>query len=163
MTHCQLHSYEDYGLLYFHSAILNAWFPFAEPSWFRMAAGAPTVTSIFQTAGRNKSRRAGVCLPTALAPLKWSEVKSLSRVQLFTTPWTVAYQAPLSMRFSRQESWSGLPLPTPNIAQYSSLKFIKSIIAMRGSQFIRKAVYLFEDMKLKINFNFLINNLGKIG
>ena len=113
MTHCQLHSYEDYGLLYFHSAILNAWFPFAEPSWFRMAAGAPTVTSIFQTAGRNKSRRAGVCLPTALAPLKWSEVKSLSRVQLFATPWTVAYQAPLSMRFSRQESWSGLPFPSP--------------------------------------------------
>lgn len=35
-----------------------------------MAAGAPTVTSIFQTAGRSKSRRAGVCLPTTLAPLK---------------------------------------------------------------------------------------------
>ena len=36
-----------------------------------------------------------------------------SRVQLFVTPWTVAYQAPLSMRFSRQEYWSGLPFPTP--------------------------------------------------
>ena len=33
--------------------------------------------------------------------------------QLFLTPWTVAYQAPLSMGFSRQEYWSGLPLPTP--------------------------------------------------
>ena len=44
---------------------------------------------------------------------KPNEVKSLSRVQLFATPWTVAYQAPLSMGFSRQEYWSGLPLPSP--------------------------------------------------
>ena len=40
-------------------------------------------------------------------------VKSLSRVQLFTTLWTVAYQAPPSMGFSRQEYWSGLPFPSP--------------------------------------------------
>ena len=39
--------------------------------------------------------------------------QSLSRVQLFETPWTLARQAPLSMRFSRQEYWSGLPFPTP--------------------------------------------------
>ena len=38
-----------------------------------------------------------------------SEVKSLSRVQLFATPWTVDYQAPPSMGFSRQECWRGLP------------------------------------------------------
>ena len=37
----------------------------------------------------------------------------LSHVQLFTTPWTVACQAALSMEFSRQEYWSGLPFPTP--------------------------------------------------
>ena len=43
----------------------------------------------------------------------WSEVKSLSRVQLFATPWTVAYKAPLSMEFPRQEYWSGLPFPSP--------------------------------------------------
>ena len=36
-----------------------------------------------------------------------------SCVQLFSTPWTVALQAPLSMGFSRQEYWSGLPYPTP--------------------------------------------------
>ena len=41
------------------------------------------------------------------------KVKSLSRVRLFATPWTVAYQAPLSMRFSRQECWSGLPFLSP--------------------------------------------------
>ena len=45
---------------------------------------------------------------------KWKvKVKSLSRVQLLVTPWTVAYQAPPSMGFSRQEYWSGLPLPSP--------------------------------------------------
>ena len=41
------------------------------------------------------------------------EVKSLSHVRLFATPWTVAYQAPLSMGFSRQEYWSRLPFPSP--------------------------------------------------
>ena len=41
------------------------------------------------------------------------KVKSLSRVRLFATPWTVAYQAPPSMGFSRQECWSGLPFPFP--------------------------------------------------
>ena len=40
-------------------------------------------------------------------------MKSLSRVQLFVTPWTVAHQAPLSVRFSRQEYWRGLPFPSP--------------------------------------------------
>ena len=42
------------------------------------------------------------------------KVKLLRRVRLFgPTPWTVAYQAPLSMGFSRQEYWSGLPFPSP--------------------------------------------------
>ena len=40
-------------------------------------------------------------------------VQSLSHVRLFATPWTVAYQAPLSMRFSRQELWSGVPFHPP--------------------------------------------------
>ena len=41
------------------------------------------------------------------------KVKSLRRVRLFATPWTAAKQAPPSMGFSRQEYWSGLPLPSP--------------------------------------------------
>ena len=46
---------------------------------------------------------------------KWKvKVKSLSRVRLFETPWTAAYQAPLSMGFSRQEYWSVLPFPPPS-------------------------------------------------
>ena len=44
---------------------------------------------------------------------KWKvKVKSLSRSRLLATPWTAAYQAPLSMGFSRQEYWSGVPLPS---------------------------------------------------
>ena len=43
----------------------------------------------------------------------YCEVKWLSRVRLFATPWTVAYKAPLSMEFSRQEYWSALPFPSP--------------------------------------------------
>ena len=48
---------------------------------------------------------------------KWRvKVKSLSRVRLLATPWTAAFQAPPSMGFSRQEYWSGLPLPSPHKA-----------------------------------------------
>ena len=46
-------------------------------------------------------------------PIPKEQVKLLSRVQLFVTPWTVAHQAPPYMEFSRQEYWSGLPFPSP--------------------------------------------------
>ena len=46
---------------------------------------------------------------------KWKvKVKSLCRARLLATPWTAALQAPPSMGFSRQEYWSGVPLPSPN-------------------------------------------------
>ena len=45
------------------------------------------------------------------------KVKLLSRVRLFATPWTAAHQAPPPMGFSRQEYWSGVPLPSPNLSQ----------------------------------------------
>ena len=45
---------------------------------------------------------------------KWKvKVKSISHVRLFATPWTLVCQAPLSMEFSRQEYWNGLPFPSP--------------------------------------------------
>jgi len=48
---------------------------------------------------------------------KWKvKVKSLSPVRLFATPWTAAYQAPQFMGFSRQEYWSGVPLPSPSVS-----------------------------------------------
>ena len=47
---------------------------------------------------------------------KWKvKVKLLSRVRVLATPWTAAHQAPPSMGFSRQEYWSGVPLPSPNL------------------------------------------------
>ena len=52
---------------------------------------------------------------TLMAESEWSEseMKLLSRVRLFATPWTEAHQAPPSMGFSRQGYWSGLPFPSP--------------------------------------------------
>ena len=44
------------------------------------------------------------------------KVKSLSHVRLLATPWTAAYQAPPSMELSRQEYWSGVPLPSPFVS-----------------------------------------------
>ena len=52
------------------------------------------------------------CLRNLLTDLH-SEVKWLDHVRLFVTPWTVAYKAPFSMEFSRQEYWSGLLFPSP--------------------------------------------------
>ena len=51
-----------------------------------------------------------------------SEVKSLSRVRLFATPWTIAHEAPPSMEFSRQEYWSGLPFPSPGDLPHPGIK-----------------------------------------
>ena len=52
------------------------------------------------------------------------KVKSLSRVRLLATPWTTPYQAPPSMGFSRQEYWSGVPLPSL-ISHASKLKILQ--------------------------------------
>ena len=58
---------------------------------------------------------------------KWKEkVKSLSRIRLLATPWTAAYQAPPSMGFSRQEYWSGVPLPSPNECYRVALSIYKA-------------------------------------
>ena len=63
---------------------------------------------------------------------KWKvKVKSLSRVRLFATPWTVAYQAPPSMGFFRQECWSGLPFPSPGDLPDPEIKTWVSHIAGR--------------------------------
>ena len=51
--------------------------------------------------------------PVGVELLEEDDEKSLSRVWLFATPWTVAHWAPWSMGFSRHEYWSGLPFPAP--------------------------------------------------
>ena len=63
---------------------------------------------------------------------KWKvKVKLLSRVQLFVTLWTAAYQAPLSMGFARQEYWSGLPLPSLPV-RMAIIKSLQTINAGEG-------------------------------
>ena len=62
---------------------------------------------------------------------KWKvKVKSLSRVRLLTTPWTAAHQAPPSMGFSRQEYWSGVPLPSQPDFIVSPLVFLSILPTM---------------------------------
>ena len=77
---------------------------------------------------------------------KWKmKVKSFSRVRLFTTPWTAAYQAPPSMGFSRQEYWSGVPLSSPRLFStvlqllFPSIPFI-SVCAHRLAHFILRCL-----------------------
>ena len=60
---------------------------------------------------------------------KWKvKAKSLSRVRLLATPWTAAYQAPPSMGFSRQEYWSGVPLPSPTFS-ISISKYLNNFLS----------------------------------
>ena len=62
---------------------------------------------------------------------KWKvKVKSLSHVRLFETSWTAAYQASLSMGFSRQEYWSGLPFPSPIYALIYNICFCLSYFTL---------------------------------
>ena len=63
------------------------------------------------------------------------KVKSLSSVQLFTIPWTAAYQAPPTMGFSRQEYWSGVPLPSPSL--YSKSSFKKKNMGFLGGSVVK--------------------------
>ena len=79
------------------------------------------------------------------------KVKSLSRVGILATPWTAAHQAPPSIRFSRQEYWSGVPLPSP----YSST--ISYLISSSNSDcllnfmigYLRKESELGQNMQVK--------------
>ena len=104
---------------------------------------------------------------------KWKvKMKSLSRVQLLATPWTAAYQAPPSMGFSKQEYWSGVPLPSPcsdmdttfchkclkNTQNWCLLntKNASSILANFITQlFIYFCVFLSDKSKISVNFAFL--------
>ena len=61
------------------------------------------------------------------------KVKSLSHVRLFATPWTVGYQAPPSMGFSRQEYWSGLPFPSPGDLPNTGIESGSPTLSHQGS------------------------------
>ena len=91
------------------------------------------------------------------------KVKSLSCVRLFVTLWTVAHQAPLSMEFSRQEYWSGLPcpslgdLPDPGMEPRSPTLQADTLPSEPRGRLILLYIYFFnaehyfnEDNKMKI-------------
>ena len=59
----------------------------------------------------------------------------LSHVQLFVTPWTVACQAPLSMEFSKQEHWSGLPFPTPGDLPSPGIETVSLVSSALAGEF----------------------------
>ena len=81
---------------------------------------------------------------------KWKvKVKSLSCVRLFGTPWTAAYQAPPSMGFSRQEYWSGVPLPSP-IISWSLLKLMSTELVMPSNRLILCLTLLLPSIFLSI-------------
>ena len=63
--------------------------------------------------GRGKHSKPPCQTFSLACPAACLHAQSLSRVQLFATPWTVAHQAPLSMGFPRQGYWRGLPFPSP--------------------------------------------------
>ena len=76
-------------------------------------AGLDEAQAGIKIAGRNIKNLRYADDITLRAEKEKVKVKSLSHAWLFATPWTVAYQAPLSMEFSRQEYWSGSPFPSP--------------------------------------------------
>ena len=77
---------------------------------------------------------------------KWEmKVKSHSCVQLFTTPWTAAYQAPPSMGFCRQEYWNRLPLPSPH---WSLRKAFLSLLAILWNSAFRCLYLSFSPLPL---------------
>ena len=65
----------------------------------------------------------------------------LSHVQFFAAPWTVTWQAPLSMEFSRQEHWSGLPFPIPWDLLNPGIEPVSLVSPVTGGFFITNAIY----------------------
>ena len=81
---------------------------------------------------------------------KWKvKVKSLSRVQVPATPWTAAYQAPLSVGFSRQEYWSGVSLPSPENLLGLINKFSKFLRYKINIQQLVTFLYTSNSLKIK--------------
>jgi len=92
--------------------------------------------------------------------VKWSEVKLLGCVRLFANPWTVAHRAPLSIEFSRQVDWSGLPflppgdIPNPGIEPRSPALQSDTLLSEPPGKPI--------DILTIIQINLLSKNLGAL-
>ena len=108
--------------------------------------------------GRNGFQSASLTMspPLALRHLEWRErVKSLSRVQLPATPWTVAYQAPPSVGFSKQEYWRGCHFllqghleRTPHLPAAQSRTRLKRLSSSSSSMILLGSLYCTGDLKV---------------
>ena len=89
---------------------------------------------------------------------KWKvKVKSLSHVWFLATPWTTAYQAPPSMGFSRQEYWSELPLPSPQIPlafEFRSLGILSSFARSPGCEAWCRSTNLHKSRRTSLVLSF---------
>ena len=79
-------------------------------------------------------------------------MKSLSHVRLLASPWTAAYQAPPSMGFSRQEHWSGVPLPSQRHPKYSLILFSSNIILYNIIFCFLQALSITNYLKCSLNY-----------
>ena len=85
---------------------------------------------------------------------KWKvKVKSLSCIWLLATPWTAAYQASLSMGFSRQDYWSGVPLPSPFYSNYSWTIFSSKTTSVRVDESASQALRVCHQTFLDLSFH----------
>ena len=100
---------------------------------------------------------------------KWKvKGKSFSRVRLLATPWTAAHQAPPSMGFSRQEYWSGVPLPSPLLyyimVKSETLSFNVSVAALLFTYYSGSCLYQLQNHTLIISLCdylwFSVSNVG---
>ena len=83
--------------------------------------------------------------------LQCMEVKSEGEVSVMSdsaTPWTAAYQAPLSMGFSRQEYWSGVPLPSPNGFIFNTKYMIYVTMALKEAGMLNKLIVIKHNLKI---------------
>ena len=88
---------------------------------------------------------------------KWKgKVKSLSRVRLLATPWTAAHQAPPSLGFSRQEYWSGVPLPSPDYHTTKSKYLWPELRNFYFRRYSKVLFFFFLSLLLFMRWNFII-------
>ena len=92
-----------------------------------------------------------------ISPLMCSGAKSLSHVWLFGAPWTVAHQASLSMGFSRQEDWSGLPHTPPGYIPDPGIKSLSLMSpALAGRFFTTRAIWKALILSYLLSFSFCL-------
>ena len=85
-------------------------------------------------------------------------VQSLSCVQLFATPWTIACQAPLSMGFFRQEYWSGLPFPPPGDLPNPGIELVSLVSPVLAGGFFTTEIPGKQPFQDLLSSNFRVNN-----